>query len=423
MIARQNSKSRFNRVFKIQFVLLKGCCYRINFKIILTSEVKNVTMPLFYLNGGEAMAIAAGKRFCFPYKRACVKIILTMIEKEEKSGNLSAARRKKLTAIRMLIAGATIAAISAQLSAGMDTLLNCRRMLLRKDIAKLMSKTSGRPKKMNGRIEKAICKAIDRGSCANLKSIKTMINNKFKINLSITSTHRLLKKLGLKKLAAGGIPGKANFAEQEIFYKKTLSKLLAGAHCKGKSVVFADASHFVYADGWRGSLYGSARRYVRVMPGRSRWSVFGAIDCITKEFTCVSTDKTIKSEQVCRLIEKLSGKYAGIELTIVLDNAKVNVAKAVKALAANRGIKLVFLPACSPNLNLIERVWKVVKTDLRNTQHNNYEEFKKCINNYLSSTHTTNKMAIDQLFGKGPQLFTDLVKINENQYANSRRNA
>src|SRR5208337_996899 len=48
-------------------------------------------------------------------------------------------------------------------------------------------------------------------------------------------------------------------------------------------------------------------------------------------------------------------------ITLVLDNARYQHNAAVKALASQLGITLLFLPSYSPNLNLIERLWKFTK--------------------------------------------------------------
>ena len=45
----------------------------------------------------------------------------------------------------------------------------------------------------------------------------------------------------------------------------------------------------------------------------------------------------------------------------ISDNARYQHCEIVKNAAAQLGIQLVFLPPYSPNLNLIERLWKFVK--------------------------------------------------------------
>jgi len=46
---------------------------------------------------------------------------------------------------------------------------------------------------------------------------------------------------------------------------------------------------------------------------------------------------------------------------LVLDNARYQKCHLVQNLAATLNIELLFLPTYSPNLNLIERLWKFVK--------------------------------------------------------------
>ena len=45
----------------------------------------------------------------------------------------------------------------------------------------------------------------------------------------------------------------------------------------------------------------------------------------------------------------------------MLDNARYQRCALVQDLARSLGIELLFLPSYSPNLNLIERVWRFVR--------------------------------------------------------------
>jgi transposase len=48
---------------------------------------------------------------------------------------------------------------------------------------------------------------------------------------------------------------------------------------------------------------------------------------------------------------------------LVLGNARYQKCALVQTLAAALGIELLYLPSYSPNLNLIERLWKFVKKE------------------------------------------------------------
>ena len=56
--------------------------------------------------------------------------------------------------------------------------------------------------------------------------------------------------------------------------------------------------------------------------------------------------------------------YRGRTIALVLDNARYQKCKAVMNLAEQLKIELIFIPAYSPNLNLIERFWKFVKAQI-----------------------------------------------------------
>lgn len=65
---------------------------------------------------------------------------------------------------------------------------------------------------------------------------------------------------------------------------------------------------------------------------------------------------------------------------IFLDNAKYSRNYDVYEHAEKLKIELVFLPSYSPNLNLIERLWKFFKKQIRkNAYYETFEEFKKAI--------------------------------------------
>lgn len=80
----------------------------------------------------------------------------------------------------------------------------------------------------------------------------------------------------------------------------------------------------------------------------------------------------------------------GIPITLVLDNARYQKCRIVFELAERLQIELLYLPPYSPNLNLIERLWKFVKKKcLWSKYYAGFEEFKTAISECLNQTHTT----------------------------------
>ena len=83
------------------------------------------------------------------------------------------------------------------------------------------------------------------------------------------------------------------------------------------------------------------------------------------------TEDKCNAEKVVEFIQKIRKKYLDKNIIIVLDNAKYNHANYTTVYAELCGVELFFLPSYSPNLNLIERLWKFTKKKL---VHNKYYE-------------------------------------------------
>jgi transposase len=206
-------------------------------------------------------------------------------------------------------------------------------------------------------------------------------------------------------LKCGSLPAKADTKEQRSFYETTLQPLMEQAK-SGKSVLlFLDASHFVMGCDFLGYIYGKVRRFIKTYSGRKRYNVLGALNFVSKKVTTVTNDTYITSIQICEMLRKVAQEYVGKPIYIILDNASYQKCELVKNLATQLGISLVFIPPYSPNLNLIERLWKFVKTELRTKYYDNFDLFQEKINSIINSTDKTNKDAMDKLITDKVQLF------------------
>jgi len=159
-----------------------------------------------------------------------------------------------------------------------------------------------------------------------------------------------------------------------------------------------------------------SRVFVRTSSGRQRYNVLGAIDVFTQELITVTNDAYINSYSLCELFLKIQ-KYYGIlsiPITIVLDNAKYQRCAKVTEYAKELGIELLFLPTYSPNLNLIERLWKLVKKKcLYGKHHKNFANFKGNIDSCLSKVGNEYKSEVATLITTNFQLFEDIRRYKE----------
>lgn len=150
-----------------------------------------------------------------------------------------------------------------------------------------------------------------------------------------------------------------------------------------------DASHFVW-QGFIGFLWCFAKVWLGSPCGRKRFSVLGALNAVTLEVLVVCTNETIDSWSVVALLWKFRERYrkTRVPISIVLDNARYQRCYLVQLTAKLMNIELLFLPPYSPNLNLIERFWKLVKKKcLASKKYDSFEEFCTAIQTFTEQAH------------------------------------
>lgn len=202
------------------------------------------------------------------------------------------------------------------------------------------------------------------------KEIVAFIKKKYKVEYSISGCTNLLHRLGFSFKKSKGVPGKAKKKDQEEFIEM-YNALDDDAH-----VYFGDATHplhnTVLASCW---VKKGQEKEVFTNSGRGRVNIFGAVSVYDQEVITRSYD-TVNQLSVCDFLRVLRAKNPNVEEKIyfILDQGPSNKAISVRKLAKKLNIEIVFLPAYSPNLNPIERLWKFFKKKVLYNKY--YEKFK-----------------------------------------------
>jgi transposase len=205
------------------------------------------------------------------------------------------------------------------------------------------------------------------------------------------------------------IPAKADVQAQESFKTQSLEPLIEQAQQHQIHLFFVDAAHFVLLP-FLGYLYSLTVRYVKSTSGRKRFNILGALNAISHELVTISNDTYINALSVCDLLEKLHHLYPGLPIVLVMDNARYQKCSLVLEKAQSLNIQLIFLPPYSPNLNLIERLWKFVKKEvLYNEFYQDYSQFCTAISDCLAQTHTTHQAALATLLTLKFQSFENVT--------------
>lgn len=179
-----------------------------------------------------------------------------------------------------------------------------------------------------------------------------------------------------------------------------------------RTVYFVDAAHFVLAS-FVGRLWCFVRMYVRAASGRQRYNVLGALNAVTHELVTEINTTYINALSVCALLRTIATRSASGPITLVMDNARYQRCALVQGLAKELGIELLFLPSYSPNLNLIERLWKFVKKEVLNSRHHqDFKKFQAAIDGCLEEMPTKHQEKLATLLTHNFQTWGDVSILN-----------
>ena len=227
------------------------------------------------------------------------------------------------------------------------------------------------------------------------------------IKRSPTQVRKFMRDLGLKPLKVASIPAKADPVAQAEFLETKLEPRIKEAEEGTRTLLFVDAAHFVWQL-YLGVLWCMTRIFIPAASGRTRINVLGAYDPIKNVLIKIINRTYINSETVMELLERIRAVYLDSPVTVVLDNAKYQRCKAVIEKAAKLNIELLFLPTYSPNLNLIERLWRFVKKEcLYSKYYKTANEFESAIMDCLGNINTTKKHKLKSLMTLKFHLFND----------------
>jgi transposase len=195
---------------------------------------------------------------------------------------------------------------------------------------------------------------------------------------------------------------------QAKFLETDLRPRLDAAVAGQGHVFFVDAAHFVFGT-FLCCLWSFARIFIRAASGRQRFNVLGAWDAVTRQLIAVTNTTVVNTETMCELLRKIAAAGLTGPITLVLDNARYQRNAAVQVLAEQVGIRLLFLPSYSPNLNLIERLWKFIKRRaLYGRYHPTFADFRAAIEETLDGLPTTHAEPLRTLMTLNFQQFENV---------------
>lgn len=211
------------------------------------------------------------------------------------------------------------------------------------------------------------------------RDIVTHIKNQYGISYSVIGVTKLLHRLGFSYKKPKIIPGKADRMKQEAFLEKYQE--IKDSLKPNDQIYFLDSTHPTHntkaSYGW--ILKGKVNdKFIKTNSGRERLNLNGALN-LGNHTAIVLEEKTINYKATIKLFKRLIKDQPVGKIYLILDNASYYHKKEVKLWSKKyRRLKTIFLPAYSPNLNLIERLWRFYHLKVTNNHYfETYKEFRR----------------------------------------------
>jgi transposase len=292
----------------------------------------------------------------------------------------------KIKAVYLLSLGKSAGEIAEVLMLDIDTISNYRKRYEAGGVTGLLVTHYCGSESMLSCVElEGLSAHLDVQTYLTVDAIVEYVKQTYKITYSISGMRQLLHRLNFVYKKTKTIPGKANAELQRaylVFLEETLNN-------KGK-----DDAHY-YLDGVHpqhntqlayGWIKKGQDKVLKSNSGRQRININGALNADTLE-VIMRTDDTINTQSTLKLFEMLERNHpTANSIFITLDNAKYYKNALVYEYLKTSKIKLLFMPPYSPNLNLIERLWKFIrKTILYNQYYEKFADFRIAVMQFFEN--------------------------------------
>lgn len=246
---------------------------------------------------------------------------------------------------------------------------------------------------LNKSNQKKLIKHLEKNLYRRTSEIITYINKEFSVKYSPSGLKKILHKLGFTYKKPKLVPAKLDEQSQDEFIE-CYTKFMKNKSEKD-AVLFYDSSHPQFSTiadyGW---IKKGQEKFIKNNVGRKRLNISGAVDIETLD-TVINFPEKVNAATTIETFKKIEAAYPkSNSINIILDNAASHKAKIVEEYLEKSKINLVYLPPYSPNLNPIERLWRMLRDEvLSNTFYESYGDFKKsCKGFFKKILHKKDKL-------------------------------
>lgn len=227
---------------------------------------------------------------------------------------------------------------------------------------------------------------IEENPYTRVIEICVYVEETFHVSYTVSGMTKWLKQHGFSYKQPKAVPAKADIEKQEAFIEKYL-KLIEETP-SNEPILFADSAHPTMATkivcGW---IRKGKDKPIAQIASRTRVNIMGAIELSTMHVVS-SHPEFVNGETTVDFLRELKSAYPNApKIHFILDQSGYHRSQLVRDFAEKESIVLHYLPPYSPNLNPIERLWKVMNEEVRNNRvFKSAKEFRDSISDFFSAT-------------------------------------
>ena len=230
---------------------------------------------------------------------------------------------------------------------------------------KLKPENGGSEGKLSKEQSKIVEAHLQKIIYTKVEEICSYIERTFQVRFTVSGMTKWLKRHGFSYKHPKATPAKADVKRQEEFIESYL--FLLDKKEKNDPVLFIDSAHPTMATkvvcGW---IKKGVDKPIEQTASRTRVNVMGAIELYSMKVISELPEK-VNGESTVEFFEKIKKAYPQSKnIHIILDQSGYHRSQAVRDGANENDIILHYLPPYSPNLNPIERLWKIMNEKVRN---------------------------------------------------------
>ena len=260
---------------------------------------------------------------------------------------------------------------------------------------KLKPENGGSQSKLNVRQTQRLAQHIESTLYTKVQAICAYVVKSFAVQYTVSGMTKWLKEQGFRYKQPKMTPAKADVQQQEAFIESYLH--LVADTPPDEPILFMDSVHPTMATkithGW---IKKGQDNPIATTASRTRVNIIGAIELNTMNVISDVDVETVNAQTVLALFDKLKQNYPNApNIHIILDRAGYHRSQELQAGATLHNIELHFLPPYSPNLNPIERLWKLMNEYVRNNVvFESAKAFRQALSHFFDNTIPTIKDAL-----------------------------